>query len=543
MDTIKRYWHQIQQQAGQLDGKSRVLIGSFVVILLLVGFLLIQYAASPDMESISSFIGDQRPQAASRLKDAGIPVRVQGDQIMVPSDRRLEALALLANDQLLAADTASAFDDYVRSQNLWRSNPQDERSFLLAKQSFLSQTVRSMKGVRTASVVIDRPRNEGFSRTHQLPTASAIVTLDSGARMDREFVSAVANLIAGAVAGMRAVDVQVIDAGNNISRTVESEDDLLSTHALGVAAALEARYQEKLSQTLRYIPGVIIAVNVQVDSEIRRQEEGYEYLEEPVRASEMTVMESRGSSRDAGEPGARSNVGASIGGGGGTTTEETREQTERRFQNLQLTRRTASQHGGGRARQVNVTVNIPRGYFVTLFRAQNPEEERPSDEALEPIVTRELASIESQVRTLIATENHEGTVFTAMVPDGTLLAAAEPVQAGAVESLLDSGWVTTAALGLLAALSLGLMFSMVRKATQQPPIPTAEELAGIPPTLHSDEDLVGEADEVDQSMSGVELDEGELRTRKIAGQIGDMIRSNPTEAAGIFNRWLRTDAA
>lgn len=543
METLKRYWTQIQHQAERLDAKSRILIGSLLVILLLVGFLLVQYAAAPDMVSISSFVGDQRVEAVNRLKEAGIRVRTSGDQIMVPAERRLEAVALLANSQLLAQDTASAFDEYVQSQNLWRSNPQDERSFLLAKQSFLSQTVRNLNGVRTASVVIDRPRNEGFSRTHRSPTASVIIHLDAGGRMNREFVSAVANLVSGAVSGMRPIDVQVIDATNNIARTVESEDDMFSSHGLAMANALENRYFDKLTQTLRYIPGVIIAVNVQVDSEIRRSEEAFDFITDPALASDRSTTETRTDTRNSGEPGARSNVGAEIGGGGGVNREESREETNRTYQPLQLSRRTASQHGGGRARQVSVTVNIPRGYFVNLLRGQNPDIERPTDEDLQPIMAREIASIESQVQTLIHTEQHEGLVFVSMVPDGTAIGFADAAPGGGMESLLQSDWVKPLGLGLLAVVALGMMLSMVRKATQQPPLPTAEELAGIPPMLESEEDLVGEAEESDPSMAGMELDEGEIRTRKIAGQIGEMIRSNPNEAATIFHRWLRSDHA
>ena len=40
-------------------------------------------------------------------------------------------------------------------------------------------------------------------------------------------------------------------------------------------------------------------------------------------------------------------------------------------------------------------------------------------------------------------------------------------------------------------------------------------------------------------IEGLEMGDGEMRSRKIAEQISDMIKSNPDEASSLLGRWVR----
>ena len=95
--------------------------------------------------------------------------------------------------------------------------------------------------------------------------------------------------------------------------------------------------------------------------------------------------------------------------------------------------------------------------------------------------------------------------------------------------------------GLVEVISVGLMFHLVRKATRMPPLPTAEELAGIPPKLEVDSDLVGEVEEHDAAMAGLELSDGEVQNRKVTQQIDELVGKYPNEAAAMFKRWVRAE--
>ncbi len=42
-------------------------------------------------------------------------------------------------------------------------------------------------------------------------------------------------------------------------------------------------------------------------------------------------------------------------------------------------------------------------------------------------------------------------------------------------------------------------------------------------------------------MAGLEVDEEELRTRRLAEQISDMIKSAPDDAGGLLGKWVHAD--
>ena len=95
-------------------------------------------------------------------------------------------------------------------------------------------------------------------------------------------------------------------------------------------------------------------------------------------------------------------------------------------------------------------------------------------------------------------------------------------------------------LGVLAIVSLFFMFNIARKASERETLPTAEELAGVPPKLEGDDaEIVGEADEAAPALEGVELDDDSLRRARMLEQLNEMASREPSELAGILRRWMR----
>jgi len=110
-----------------------------------------------------------------------------------------------------------------------------------------------------------------------------------------------------------------------------------------------------------------------------------------------------------------------------------------------------------------------------------------------------------------------------------------------VSKLLDGGAGSTAAVSGLAAVALVFAFLLYRSATRPESLPSIEELAGVPPSLPTDEELIGEAEESEATMQGLELNEEDLRARRIAEQIGDLVRADPTEASRLLGKWVSTN--
>jgi flagellar M-ring protein FliF len=543
MEFLRRYWTQIRAQLEQLSVAQKALIATLLVLLLLVGFLLLQYAGQPRTVPITQFSSSGGNQVLSRLRAAGIDAQRQGGQVVVPIDKRNEAIALLVQDNLLSKDAASAFDELVANQSPWSTEQQDRRSFLVAKNKVLSRILEKMQTVREANVVIDMPQDQGFGQTHVQPSASVSVTLAGGESINDERVAAIAGLVAGSVAEMSPQNVTIIDSNRGQQYTVNDPAEAQADELRELVRQEEQYFKKKLTNALQYIPDVIVAVTVQTSNVAQQSERSYQYSESEPLESERTSETTRRNLEQGGEPGARSNTGANIAGGGnsGGTVEQT-EETETEFREKPLVQQTSKKYSGHQTQQINVAINVPRSYFVKLYKQQNPDAEgEPTNEDLQPLIQERLDTIQNTVQPLVQSEK-EGQVQVAMYPDGSTPAPQAMTQAGGgTLAFLEPSWIKTALVAGLALLSLGMMFGMVRKATKKQELPSVEELAGAPPAVGGEEEVVGEAEEADGGMVGVELDENQLQSRKVAEQISEMIKNDPSEAGAILSRWVDPD--
>lgn len=93
-------------------------------------------------------------------------------------------------------------------------------------------------------------------------------------------------------------------------------------------------------------------------------------------------------------------------------------------------------------------------------------------------------------------------------------------------------------LASLALLAVGMMLVMVRKAARRSELPSAEELVGIPPALATQNDLVGEADETDSPMPGIEVAESEVKRQKVLEEVVELVQKEPGSAAKLMGRWI-----
>ncbi|MCE9592231.1 MAG: hypothetical protein K8S99_17130 [Planctomycetes bacterium] len=549
---MRQMWLQVQAQLGKLPPGTKVLIGALVTIVLLVMLLVSLWAGQSSTTPLAGVPADRQPVVLTALQSAGIKAEAKNGQIVVPTARVDDAFAILAQGELLSGNTQLAFDDFVKSQNPWISSYQGAQQFLLAKQKVLGQIIGKMVGVRSADVMLAMPEHKGFGDTHVRPSASVNMLMRGSGQVNRKLVEAVAGLVSGSVAGMQPQDVVVIDANQGKQFTVKSANDFAPGDNLENIFMLEQYHQTKIHDALSYIPDVIVAVNVRTDPVISKSVVEKKYDNEPLKSTDEQETETR-TATEGGEPGVRPNTGLDIAGSGGSGTTSRTSKSHTDYDAKPILSETRSVVGGQTTKQISVTVNVPRSYFVSLYRQGKPADPaaggaekpaEPDEAALRPVVDDQLQQIAAQVKPLISSDA-EGVVSVHMIPDARALMAMMPPPAekstAGVSLVLDSAWTKPVGMGLLALMSLALMLGMVRKATQQLPMPTVEELAGVPPPLPMEDDLIGEADAQEPSMAGMELNEDEIRSRKVAEQIADMVKSNPAEAASLFNRWIRKE--
>ncbi|MEO0475718.1 MAG: flagellar M-ring protein FliF C-terminal domain-containing protein, partial [Planctomycetota bacterium] len=509
----------------------------------LVGGMLVYWGGGADMVPVDGLTTGTTAEAVTILEADGISARIVGGELKVAKDDLHQAVASLSRGGQLNPNASAAFDKLVNETSWMDSSTDKNRKYLLAKGHFLSAVIGSFPNVETASVILDKPMSNGFGQTHVDPSASVMVTMQPGSKVSKPMADTMIHMVASAVAGLQDRDVTVSDTINSRSFTAADEDLAGSLAHHESTLANERLHKLKIEQVLRSWEGVMVAVKIVTSDVVREQVQETEYGKETIASSETTEKTQRNVS-NAGEAGIRPNVGRTIDGGGSTGTELSETSTIENFNNPLPTKLSNISKAGSIIRKINVSVVVPRSYYVRIFKAQNPDAEAPSDDELKDIIASEQQKITDVIEDLTVSSDEAmqpGAINVAMAYDQAYL---EPVAAGVnggLGSVVSSDIAHTGILAGLAVMAVGLMLFMVRKATRKEELPTIEELAGVPPTLPTDDELMGEVEEMDSTLAGVELDEDELRARQIADQISDLVRANPEEAGGLLTKWVVDD--
>lgn len=554
-DFIQRSWTQIQAHIGDWSFTTKWLIGSLVVILLLVGVIFVNLASTPQMVPISTVAEGGAVELVAHLEADGIENEVRGSQVYVRTKDQGRAIATLANHNLISPNAYAAFEDLVSNQSWMTTNRQSDQQMRMATGKFLGTVVGEFPGVDHAYVVIDKPDTVGIGLGYVPPSAMVTVSMQPGQEVNRRMADALISLLTGSVSGLPAENVKVIDATNRREFGSRDENSVDAGTHLEHLMAQERLHKEKVEEVLRSFSGAMVAVKIVTSQVVRRSDE-YTGYDKPAVASEQTSEQTMSNMQAGGEAGSRSNTGASIDTGGGVGTSSSTTENETTFHEPQVIRRTQEQVAGNEIRLINVSVAIPRSYFVQIYMAQqggSESVEPPSDAELEPIIEAEKSKIKDLVEPQLvamptesgpeggASASQPGTISVAMVYDRAFL---EPVMAGSsggLGAVIDSEWAPMAMVGSLAVISLVFMLGMVKKATRTESMPTIEELAGVPPTLPTDDDLMGEVDEMDGGLAGVEVAEEDLRSRQIAEQISELVKANPEEVSNLLGKWVETE--
>jgi len=162
-------------------------------------------------------------QIVDQLDKAHITHRTEGggNRLLVPVDQVDRARLLLAKDGLPSGGSIG-YEIFDHSDGLTANAFQQQIAQTRALEGELARTIRSIQGVRNARVHLVLPHREPFARERQEAQASVVLTTAGVARLDREGIQAILNLVSAAVPGLRPKNIALIDTrGNLLARAGE----------------------------------------------------------------------------------------------------------------------------------------------------------------------------------------------------------------------------------------------------------------------------------------------------------------------------------
>ncbi|HED54938.1 MAG TPA: hypothetical protein ENJ00_12175 [Phycisphaerales bacterium] len=579
MDRILRILRNAQQQLSRLTPTSRLLIGSVLVIMVMFLLLVSLWAGKPERAEIyAGASSDTKTQALTQLRASGIEAVVdRSGRLMVRQDDVVVARGVLASQGVLPADGTILFSDLA--EKLKWTNPREinQQIVRMALQGELARTISNFPSLKKATVFLDVPAPSGIGLASRTPTASVTVFSKSNTEIKQDQVDAIARLVSTAVSGLTLDNISVIDGTTGRYHRPRSDEDTMAASYLDHKKKFEREVEQKIRGILSNIPGAIVAVTADVDvKRVTSRREAYLKDGEGTVSlpnSTSSTKEETSQAVSAAEPGTRPNTGADInqapskGNAGFLRTEDTTAFDSRVGSEI-----TSTIDPRGMATSLNISVQVPHEYVEALVPppadageagAEGEEQARPDPAAVAAAFETErqriAALLQPHLPTVVDANGERkvaGEVVVSMMPinmqqlASSTQAAGFPFGAmgassggglGGLSGLVGSGLIEKGMLALLAGVSIVMMLLMVRKATKQIELPAVEDIVGIPPALGNMSDVVGEADESETPMEGIEIDSEHVTSSKMLEQVAALVDKEPELTARLLNRWIEPE--
>ena len=420
-------------------------------------------------------------QVASALEAQGIPYEVSSDGRTVrvrPDDEGRARLAGASAGKILGFEILDAIE--------LGTSPQRERwAYQRGLEGELAQTIASLDEVQTARVHLVLPQRSEFLREDQSPTASVNVTLLPGAVLNRVQRRGIRALVSGAVDGLKAADVVVIDQEGNLLAGGDGEDD----SAAGISSLTAARVAEEervrrtvaeaLGKVLGSTKELTIGVSAELDTTSVDSVERDIDPDAQALVSESIREETNQSTKPSGIPGTASNLPEEAGAGGNATQNSDLTEQRSNFDYPRSETRTVSGPGRLKRLSVGVTVNVDTIRKLATTLATGADGAAPDEAAVASKETELRTKIEETVRVAMGYDAERrdalSVAFLPFTPSEDALA--EAAERDSASFLTDNllSWLLITLCVVLTFLFVIRPFASSVVVAAQPPLPPAIE--------------------------------------------------------------------
>lgn len=555
MERLRQIISYINEQLTGLNVSQRLAIGLCAALVAGSILWLLQWSITPDMMPLvkHNFTYDELEEAEGSLKSNNIRYDIRGNRIYVQDADRHNALRLLHSAGALPEGSLFDMEAVVTNENPFQSPEARAYAQNYARGNELAKILITSPFVKQASVIINPKTKRRLGGTSDVPTASVTVTLASNVEMTSNMVESFAKLVAGAVGGLKPHHVYITDARTLRSYSVPNPEDAVSFDYLRLVKDREDHLHKKILNTLADIPGVRIAVSIELDTSKRITQ--IITHDKPTPKKEVTQSNESNSSRKPSELGLQANLGTAV---TDTQSGQSSIKEETVLENFEpkLSKNETTETMAYATKLVTAAIRIPRSYVAGIFNARFPDKGDPKEDDTDYVAVKgELVSqIKNSVEKVVMAKNPDDVsvdIYSDMewnseggqwsrTPSGVVATQSE-------ENLMDAmGIVRTygpgVGLGLLALMSMGMMTRIAKKAT--PPQQSTKRRTKVEEEDHEEPILtieshpVGQANASESMLVGREVDDETLRYQELGSEVSRMVDEDPENAAQLLRRWI-----
>ena len=328
---IAEYLSKFQNFWTDRTAAQRIMIGGLAATVVIAFILMVFWLNQTEYRVLyTKLYSEDASRVVGILQSTKEPYKIQdnGSTILVPADRVYELRLKIAGEGALHGQGIGyeIFDQVQIGQTDFIQRINYQR----ALQGELARTISEFPQIERARVHLVLPAKSLFIEEQAEPTASVVLKLKEGEKLEDKQIKGILNLVVMSVEGLKPSTVTITDMRGQV--LYQPEDDSMginiSNSQLEYKSGLEAKIEQRIQRLLMPIVGpdkVIAKVNADLDFRQRTiKKEAYDPDGQVARSEQTSEENTRGTANvDGGVP--EANFRGDGFTGTATTQDSTRE--------------------------------------------------------------------------------------------------------------------------------------------------------------------------------------------------------------------------
>lgn len=293
---LERFWR-------KLTPNQRLLFGTLAAAFVVLIISLATWAGRPHFSVLFANLDPADGSAiVDELRSQKIPYRVEdgGRTVLVPEEKVYETRLTLAGNGLPGSGTGYEILD---SNKLGWTDFVQKLQYRRALEGEIARTVQTIQEIQAARVHLVQPEQSLFVAEEKPATASVVLRLKPGARLNPGNVQAIVHLVSSAVEGLQPENVTILDTRGNLLSSPANDPYLGATaDQIAIQRGVEEQLTGKVQSLLEAVlgPGKAV-VRIAAEMDFRQAERTTESFD-----AENPVIRSEERSEETGADGSRS---------------------------------------------------------------------------------------------------------------------------------------------------------------------------------------------------------------------------------------------
>ncbi len=252
---VKKRLSELKQYIVGLDKKVKIIAGVVAVLVIAVAIIVAVILNHKEYVPLFSELSQEEAnEIVGQLQEEGVDYRYEGDgNILVEESQADSTRASLVYDGY--PSSGFTYDVFTENAGGMATDSEQQTYKLYELQNRIGATIGLFDGVSDAKVTIalgeeQRYVLEDADETDQnTPSASVVVTMQSGAQLSDKQAEAIQRLVARSVPDMQMENVSVFDQ-NGIELSTSSEDQTTTATEAELARIVEQKIEQKVVNVL-----------------------------------------------------------------------------------------------------------------------------------------------------------------------------------------------------------------------------------------------------------------------------------------------------